>query len=598
MRNVRSRIAQSLPRVTGVTRAFLPRLRAHRGQMVWACLLGAIVAASEVLKPWPLQVVFDCVLMPVAQPRGLVGWADGWLQTQSAQVIVWWAAGLTVVISAFGGFAAFGQAIALSEVGQSVVGRLRRDLFRHLMQLSPLDHASRRQGDLLLRLTGDIVMLRELLVGGLTDAASATLTLLGTLGMMLWLDLRLTLWTLAIVPLVAIASSLFSERIRSIVRRNREKEGALAGRAAEALGAVAVLQAFGATSTVADRFERANRSSIRGGLKASRMEALLARALDLLTASGVGVTMVLGIAAVQAGTLSAGGLLVFLTYQRTLYKPVKQLARLAARAAKSAACGERVLELLDTPPSVTESPDATVCPALRGDITFEDVELQYPRGDRAITGVSLHLPAGSVSVLRGESGSGKSTLLALLPRLLDPSSGVVRIDGHDVRDFTLASLREQIAVVFQDACLLGVSVRENIALGRPEASEAELLEAAELAGVMRFANELPDGLDTVVGERGAQLSGGQRQRVALARAALRRAPILVLDEPFAHLDEASRDHVLIAMRAVARGRTVILVTHQEHPGLIPDLEITLAAGRVTRISNRMTGVDPRVMVQA
>ncbi len=593
-----NRVAGSLPKVTGVMRAFLPRLRPHRGQLLWALLLGAVVAASEVLKPWTLQVVFDHVLLPVAHPRGLDVWAGDWLRAQSSQAIVWWAACLTVAVSALGGFAAFGQAIVLSNVGQSVVARLRRDLFRHLMRLSPLDHSSRRQGDLLMRLTGDIVLLRELLVGGLTDAASASLTLLGTLAMMLWLDGRLTLLTLAIVPLVAFAGSVFGERIRTLVRRNREKEGALAGRASEALGAVAVLQAFGAAATAADQFERANRSSLRGGLKASRMEALLARTLDLLTASGLGVTMVLGVAAVQAGTLSAGGLLVFLTYQRTLYKPVKQLARLAARAAKSAACGERVLEVLHTPPSVVDAPDAMVCPALCGSITLEDVELRYPRGDRALEGVNLHIPAGSIAVLRGESGSGKSTLLSLLPRLLDPTHGVVRVDGHDIRGFTLESLRAQIAVVFQDACLMGLSVRENIALGRADASEAELLEAAELAGVMRFANELPDGLDTVVGERGAQLSGGQRQRVALARAALRHAPILLLDEPFAHLDDASRDHVLLALRAVARGRTVVLVTHQEHPGLSPDLEVTLAAGRVVRFSHRASGAGAPVQAQA
>jgi len=273
-------------------------------------------------------------------------------------------------------------------------------------------------------------------------------------------------------------------------------------------------------------------------------------------------------------------LLVFFAYQRTLYRPIRQIARLAARSAKSAACGERIVEILETEPAIADRPDAVPCPPLAGEIGFENVSMRYPRGDQALSEVNFSIPAGCTAVIRGESGAGKTTLVSLLPRLIDPTGGRVLVDGRDVRDFTLESLRAQVAMVFQESVLLGFSVRENIALGVPEASAEEVEQAAWRAGVMRFAGELPNGLDTVVGERGALLSGGQRQRVALARAALRRSPILVLDEPFAHLDETNRDHVVKALREVSAGRTVLLVTHRDTPGLEPDLEVELSGGRL------------------
>ena len=586
MAGVMARFRASLPRTSRVMRAFLPRVRPHSFELLGALLLGATVALTEVVKPWPLQLVFDFVLQPIAAPAAL-----GKLSGPSALFaplfegytpgnIVMVAAISMLVISIVGGIAEFSQTVIMSNVGQTIVAKLRRDLFRHLMKLPPLYHLSRRQGDLIMRLTGDIVLMRELLVGSLLDSASAMLVILGTLAAMLWMDWRLTLLSLSIVPVVALPSALFSRRIRRLVRSNREKEGELASNAGESLGAIHVLQAFGGAERAAKAYERQNRSSLRSGLKTGRVEAMLTRTLDLLTSSGTAVTLLLGTGAVARGELTAGGLLVFLTYQRTLFKPVRQIARVAARTAKASACGERVLEVLETPVDIKDRPGARDAGRLTGEIELVNVTLRYPRGDVALSDVSFRVPAGSVAIIRGESGAGKSTLLTLLPRLMDPTGGSIRMDGVDIRDYTVDSLRSQVAMVFQDSVLFGLSVRENIAMGDPEASEARVLAAAEAAGVMRFVNDLPQGLDTVLGERGAQLSGGQRQRVALARAALRNAPILILDEPFSHLDETSRDHVLAALHNVSAGRTVLLVTHQDHPGFTPDVEVMLAGGKV------------------
>ena len=584
------RLRDTLPRLSRVMRAFLPRVRPHALQLFVALALGTTVALTDVMKPWPLQVVFDLVISPpvatkhhAARFHGPSALVAPFLHGFTPESILLVSAIAILLISVIGGLAEFSETVVMSNVGQTIIAKLRRDLFRHLMKLPPLYHMSRQQGDMLMRLTGDIVLMRELLVGNMLDSASALLVIVGTLAAMLWMDWRLTLLSLSIVPIVAFAGAVFSRRIRKLVRQNRDREGKLASSAGESLGAIHVLQAFGGADRAAKAYERSNRSSLRSGLKAGRVEAMLARTLDLLTSAGTAVTLLLGATSVAHGELSAGGLLVFLSYQRTLFKPVRQLARIAARSAKASACGERVLEVLETPIGIEDQPGAVACGRLSGEIELDHVTMQYPRGDIALNDVSFVVPAGSVAVIRGESGAGKSTLLSLMPRLMDPTGGVIRFDGHDIREFTLESLRSQIAMVFQDSVLFGMSLRENIALGDPEATPEQIEAAAEAAGVMRFAPELPSGLDTVVGERGAQLSGGQRQRVALARAALRNAPILILDEPFSHLDEASRDHVLAALHNVSAGRTVLLVTHQDHPGFTADVEVVLAGGRVVSV---------------
>jgi ATP-binding cassette subfamily B protein len=599
MPNVNPAERATLPQFERVLRTFLPCVKPHTPALGGALLLGAIVAITEVVKPWPLQVVFDLVLgfSPgggAVEMHGPSRWFQPRLESWRAPDVLLAAALSLLVVSVIGGLAVFSQTVLLSKVGQTVVARLRRDLFHHLMRLPPHYHSGQRQGDLLMRLTGDIVLLRDLLVSNLLEAAAALLVVGGTLAAMLWMNWKLTLLSLALGPPIALASTFFSGRIRLLMRKNRRKEGELAASAGEALGAVHVLQAFGAAERVAASYDRRNRSALRAGLRTGRVEALLTRMMDLLTASGTAVTLLLGAAAVQRGELSAGGLLVFLTYQRTLFRPVRQLARVVARSAKASVCGERVLEVLQTPPAVADRPEARDCGRVAGAIELDRVTVRYPRGDLALDDVSFRVPAGGVAVVRGESGAGKSTLLSLVPRLLEPSSGTVRIDGRDVRECTLASLRTQVAMVFQDSVLLGLSVRENIALGDPDAPAERVESAAEAAGVMRFARGLPDGLDTLVGERGAQLSGGQRQRVALARAALRDAPILVLDEPFAHLDEDSRDHVLAALRRVAANRTVLLVTHQDHPGFPADIEVMLAGGRVAWVREESRAHPARV----
>lgn len=570
-----------------VLRAFLPYVRPHAGSLAGGLALAALVAAAEVLRPWPLQVVFDVVLMPGrggATPitEALAQAPPGW--------VVGGAAAAIAALSLAAGFAAYGQTWLMSRTAQQVASRIRRDLFRKLVRLPLEFHHAHRSGDLLMRLSGDAVLLRELLVGTLVDTGGAVITLLGTLGVMLWMEPRLTLLSLAVVPAIALFGGWFGDRIRGAVRKSRAKEGALAGYAGESLQAIAVVQAFGVEGRAGEWFERENRSGLRAGLKAARLEAVLTRALDLLTACGAGVTLALGAWSVRQGELSPGGLLVFLAYQRTLYRPVRQLARIAVRSAKSTACGERILEVLEAEPRLVESPDARTAPELRGAITFEGVTVRYPRGDVALRDVTLEVPAGALAVIRGESGAGKSTLLSLVPRLIDPSEGTLRLDGHDVRGWTLASLRAQVAMVFQESVLLGMSIRENIELGRLGATRAEVEEAAWRTGVLAFASQLPNGLDSVVGERGGQISGGQRQRVALARAALRSAPVLLLDEPFAHLDPDGRRQLVDALRAIAAGRTVLIVTHLDHPGLAPDLEVELRGGRIVKTDAALEGV--------
>ncbi|MEK7314743.1 MAG: ABC transporter ATP-binding protein [Candidatus Eisenbacteria bacterium] len=567
----------SLKRAARVLRYLAPEIRSQRGQLAAGLGLGAIVAVTEVLRPWPLQMIFDQILLPRAgapRPFGVD------LTSYSVEAAIGSAGAAIVLLSAVGGVAQYLQTLVVTEAGQRIVSRLRRSLFRHMLRLPPTFHALRSSGDLLTRLTGDVVLLRDLATGSLLDAVGAALTLLATVGVMLWLEPRLTLLSLVIVPIVAIAGGIVGQKIRRAVRRSRDREGALSGSAADALGALAAVQAYDAEGAVDEQFGRENRSALRAGLKASRLEAMLTRSLDLLVAVGVAVTLALGVWRVHAGTLTAGGLLVFLAYQRTLYRPIRQFAKVLSRAAKAGACGDRVIEILETPVEIVDRADATPAPALRGEIRFEAVSVKYPRGGYALRAASFSVPAGSTLVVRGSSGAGKSTLVSLLPRLLDPSEGRVLLDGCDTRSWTIGSLRAQIAMVFQDAHLLNGTIRQNIALGSPDASPEAIEVAVREAGLWQFTRSLPDGLETIVGERGSQLSGGERQRIAIARAAIRRAPILILDEPFAHLDRANRAEIQRALRLLARGRTVVLVTHDAEAGLPADHELRLEGGFV------------------
>jgi ABC-type multidrug transport system fused ATPase/permease subunit len=449
-----------------------------------------------------------------------------------------------------------------------------------MQRLSPDVYEERRTGDLLMRLTGDIQMLRQMLVNMWITATQNILTIVLIVGIMFWLNPLLAGIASAAIPLMAWASTVISKRLRTVTKTQREKESVVASVAHEVLGAMSVVQAFNREKVEAQRFARQNRSSIRAGLKATRLEARLFRVVSLTSAAAMCAVLFFGVRFVVAGTMTAGDLLLFVAYVRSVHKPLRKLSKLAAQAAKATACGSRIAEILAIPPTVTDAPHARPAAQVSGRLALCGVSFEYPNGTPALHDVDIDIAAGERVAVVGHSGAGKSTLIKLLLRFYDPTAGSVCLDDDDIRDLTLTSVRDHIAVVQQETVLFGLTIAENIALGCPDVDTEAIRTVARAVQADAFVEELPEGYETALSEGGTTLSGGQRQRIALARALLRETPVLILDEPISGLDaEVAR----VAEEAWMFGemqRTVVVICHHFLSMQRYDRIIVLEDGRV------------------
>ncbi len=526
-----------------IRRRFTRYLRPHWKSMAVAFLATIGAVLMNVLAPWPIKIIFDVVLSDHMAGTSIGQWFQTYAPGSGTALGI--VCGLILLIALGQSIFAYFRDVILAQTGQNVVGKLRHDLFRHLQKLSPDVFESRRTGDLLLRMTGDIQMLRQVLVNACITLGENMLTIIATVAVMVWLNPLLAAVATATVPLVAWSSARISKRIQKATKSQREKEGFVASIAHEVFGAMTVVQAFNREKTELQRFARQNRSSIRAGVRTTRLEAKLFRIIALSSAVGLCGVLYIGVQSVLAGLMTTGDLLVFVAYVRALNKPMRKLSKLAGQTAKATACGLRISEILMIPPAIQDKPDAKVVARVNGRIELEDVTFVYPtrmptvEHTQALNGVSLKVEPGERVAIVGRSGAGKSTLMKLLLRFYDPTEGVVRVDGVDVRDYTVSSLRDQIAIVQQDTVLFGLTITENIALGCESADNHAVRNAARMVGAHGFIKKLPKGYDTKLSERGTTLSGGQRQRIALARALLRPAPILILDEPVTGLDAES-----------------------------------------------------------
>jgi len=459
---------------------------------------------------------------------------------------------------------------------------LRTRVFRHLLGVPPTSLERRPLGDLLARLDGDAEAIGGFLLSGLSGATADALRVVFFIGALVSLDLGLTAAALGALPLFALAARRFAGGIRDAARRERQHQGGALAVAQEGLSAALLVQAFGREDLLGKRFEDEARAGMRAHLVGTRQRAILSPLLDLVDLAGGITVIVLGTWALARGRLSLGGLLVFLTYLGKLYQPVRALGGLASQAASATAAAERIAELLAERPAPRGARAPRAVPRRRrGVMTLDRVSFQYPGAAApALHDVSFQVEPGQVLAVVGRSGAGKSTLVRLLLRLHDPTAGRILLDGVDLRELPIDQLRGAIALVPQEPFLFHASVRENIAFGRPGASDAELREAARSAGADGFVRALAAGYDTRVGERGARLSGGQRQRIAVARALVRGAPILLLDEPTAALDGANARIVLAAAARAVPDRSVVLVTHDL--GAVRDASeiVVLDGGRV------------------
>lgn len=557
-----------VPRVRGLARYLSP----YRAALGVGIVLAILEVGASLLLPWPLKVIVDRVIPGETSQPGLV------LGACLAALL-----GIALVTS----LADYWSTRLLSSTGLWVANDLRTDVFSNLQRMSLRYHGRQQVGDLSARVTADVDRSQDLLIQLLAVLVPNTLLVAGMFTVMVVIAPQLTAVALVVTPVMAITVLRSTRALKDAARRARKAEGQVAAAATEVLSAMPVIQTFSLEGHQQRRFELLSQTSVLHGLEAVRLQARFSPSVDLASVLSTAVVLWFGVSQVRSGELSLGVLLVFLSYLGSLYKPVKAIARLGTTIGKGTAAAVRVLELLRDTPEILERSDAVTAPAFRGEISFQGVSFTYGRGP-VLEDFDLRIAAGETVALVGATGAGKSTAAALLARLIDPNEGAVSIDGFDVRDLTLESLRGQISFVLQDTMLLRGTLRENIAWGRPEATAPEIERAAELALVADFAADLPLGLETPVGERGVDLSGGQRQRVAIARAILRDAPILVLDEPTSALDPVSERKLIAALDALPKDRTTLVIAHRMTTIRSVDRICVLENGRIVEQGDHST----------
>jgi ATP-binding cassette, subfamily B, bacterial len=535
--------APSLP-VREIFRRFWPDARPYRRWIPIGLVLITLGAAIETAEIWMFKLVVDEVLVP-GELEPLV-----------------WIVALYVGFTLASGLVSFADEYLATWIGERFLQRMRRRLFSHVQTL-PLDVLDRRRlGDLVARLTSDVQAIESFVLAGVADGLSALLRIVFFSGALFYLQWQLALVAIVVTPAFLYVARRFSRLVKRASREKHRRAGSLSAVAEESLANQMLVQASRREEAELARFERENEGIIQAELASSRIRGLFTPLIDLIELLGVMVVIVAGTLAVTSGDLTIGGLLVFVTYLTQLYGPVRDLSSLSNTIFKAAAGAERVIELLDEQPRIVDRPGARSLIRARGVVELDGVDFTYPGTARpALRDVSLRAKPGQTIALVGASGSGKTTLAKLLLRFYDPDAGAARLDGHDLRDLELASLRRNLSILLQDSPVLHGTVRENIAFARPGATDAEIRAAAEAAGAVGFIEALPDGYDTDLGERGRRLSGGQRQRVAIARALLADAPVLVLDEPATGLDAEARAALVEPLRRLMRDRTTFVISH-------------------------------------
>jgi ATP-binding cassette subfamily B protein/subfamily B ATP-binding cassette protein MsbA len=518
-----------------------------------ALLVGSTAAA--LLQPWPLKLVIDSVLGGTPPPAALAMGS----KTALLGVLVTAMVGLQIVV---GALAMLGTNLVI-HAALHMVFRLRCAVFEHLQKLSLSFHDTTKVGDSLYRVAWDTYAVQTLLNNAIVPATTATLTLAGIALVMALRDWRVTVAALTIaVPLVVLIRRLDRPMTRYSLRVH-ERESEVSSRVQETLTAIRAVQAFAREPLERERFERQAAASLHANLHLTLLQTGSQMVVSLLMAVGTAAVVWLAGRRALDGVLTPGDVVLLTAYLVMLYKPLETLAYTAVAVQGAAAGARRVLALLDVRPDVTDAAGAIPLPGrAAGGLVFEQVTFAYGTGGPALRDVSLEVRPGEIVAIVGASGAGKTTLASLVVRFYDPQAGRITLDGNDLRGLTLRSLRENVALVLQDPIVFGASIRENIAYGRPEATAEEVERAAHAANAHEFIAALPQGYDTIVGERGVTLSGGQRQRIAIARAFVKDAPVLILDEPTSALDAENERVILDALARLMKGRTTLIIAHR------------------------------------
>ncbi len=545
-------------------------------------LIDILATPLALLVPIPLKIAVDSVLGDEPLPDfvyTLIPSAE-----QSNMVILVLAVILLVLIALLSGFQSLGSSLLRTFTGEKLVLDFRTRLFRHVQRLSLSYHDSKGTSDSTYRIQYDTSAVQYITIDGLIPFITASITLFSMLYIIFRLDARLALIALAITPILFILTRLYRRNLRQQSRKVKKLESAALSVIQEVLTSLRVVKAFGQEEREQERFVHQSSEGMRARMRYTVSSGFLGLLLGVTTAFGTAAVLFIGITNVLTGVLTLGSLLLILGYLAQFYSPLKTISRKVASLQSHLASAERAFDLMDEPPDVIERPDAQPLLRSKGAVAFRKVSFAYQEDQSVLKDVSFEIPAGTRVGIAGQTGAGKSTLVSLLTRFYDPTSGQILLDGNDLRDYKVADLRDQFAIVLQEPVLFSTSIAENIAYAKPGAGKDEIEKAAQAANAHDFIAALPDGYDTQVGERGMRLSGGERQRIALARAFLKDAPILIMDEPTSSVDMRTESGIIEAMERLMQNRTTFMIAHRLTTLEYCDVLIMIEDGKLVNLA--------------
>ena len=536
-------------------RKVLPYLRPYRLPFLAALLQVFIMSSCEVVKPWPLKIVIDQVLggkpIPWEELAGL----------SRETILVLSCLGLILIYFISGGITLLNNYTTI-RIGQKMVNDLRRDIYSHLQRLSLAFYSRRQVGDLLYRVTADTYAIQSLTMNGVFPILTAVTLLAGMFVVMIRLDWQLTLLSLIVCPALFLTISLLSKRISIAATEARQTESEVYSVVQRAMSAMRIIQAFTKEEEEHRKFMHASNESLGASLRLYTLQTFYSGVINVVMAIGTALVVWVGAQHVMSGALSVGEIVVFTTYLASLYAPINTISQTWGILEGAKVGVRRVFEILDVERDLKDGTKSFPASGAKGEVVWEDISFNYVSGQNVLQNITLRVQPGQKVAFVGPTGVGKSTLVSLLPRFYDPQQGRVLVDGTDNREYKLSSLRRQIAMVLQPPLVFPMTVRENIAYGRPEATLEEVTTAAKLARIHESIAKLPNGYDTVVGEQGATLSEGERQRITIARAILRDAPILILDEPTSSVDAETESFIMEGLNQLTRDKTTFIIAHR------------------------------------
>ena len=558
-------------------RMFFANLSKVKGSLFLAAFFTLGGASIELLKPWPLKVILDHVILAKKVPHKL-SFLEG-LAAQPIQLL-WVCAGSMLAIAMIGGLFSYLEVFITKAIGIRMVYTLRREVFSHLQRLSLSFHNRAQSGDLLTTFAKDTSTLKDVFAEALLKFADQIFSVIGMLVIMWMVNWRVALIALASVPFLGFTLMHLYRQTKLSLKRQRKQEGKVTSRLNEVLAAVPLVQAFSRERHEEERYDAVSSETLRESIRMTRLEAAASRSSQITAAVGTTAAVLFGGMEVLNGRMLPGELVLVMSYVTSLYKPIRQMAKLSIDLSKAAASAERIADVLEVEPEIQDRPDAVEADSIRGHILFAAVSFDYEDGKEVLRHVSFEVAPGERVALVGISGAGKSTIASLILRLYEAQQGAILIDGLDIDRYRRESLRRQIGIVLQQSVLFGATIRENIAYGKPDATNEEIVAAAKAAHADEFIRELEDGYDAVIGERGVTLSAGQRQRVAIARAVIRNPRILILDEPMTGLDAESEAKVRQALDRLMVGKTTIHITHDLLSIADADQVLVIEDGRI------------------